>query len=441
MSISNNIIENPEDNDLNYNEQNIDKNEYIKSLEISVQLLQREIENLRTQLTESRAQGDIEQVANSDNPYSILSKFNSRISLIKKLDQILDEKFNFLENSIFEVDHKSKLIPYYSDPKLDSFYKYSKNLEEDGIIDWVAGTGEIQIVPNLEESTEKTVVNNVIYYIRIKGFRDSVFIAKTTKSKTQFSPLVLKDLEKLITATTILLDNIISKEEIKKINEDIAEKSHSNSGASIYNIATGVVENIYQALGIIDANVKMIESGIGDSKRRVELINENSNKIRETGKKFINLLYDNNSVRNKDSLKNIINDVIFLIKSQLLRDGIKILDNLDEKINVTINIAFLEKTILNILLVIRDTLKDGGLIEFSANQSNKNIILKISDNSIGLPIEILESFNQGNKILGEWEELFSKLSGIKDSLIKESCNLEISSKERAGTTYSIYLKN
>lgn len=442
MSSSNNKLENTDQDDLEFKDPNIDKNEYIKSLEISVQLLQREIDSLRQQLTKARANEDLEKIESSDNPYSILSDITSRKSLVKKLDEILNEKFDFLENSIFEVDHNSKLIPYFNDPNLESFYKFSENLEEDGIIDWVSETGEIQVVPNLEESTERTVVNSVIYCIKIKGFRDSVFIAKTTKSKTQFSNETLSELKELLSATAVLLDNIISKEEIKKINKRIEKKSSdSNDTKNIFNIATGVVENIYQALGIIDANVKMIESGIGDSGRRVELINENSNKIRETGKKFLNLLNESKSNRTEEKLKNITADVIFLIRSQLLRDGIKIFDDIDEDLKIKGNIAFVEKVILTIILIIRDTLKDGGVINISANRNKNHTILKIADNGLGLPIEDVTVFNLGNKVTGEKEELFEKISSINSSLKKYSSKIEISSVERSGTTYNLYLKN
>lgn len=434
-------LEETDEQGLDLGGDNIDKNEYIKSLEISVQLLQREVENLRKQLTESRVKSEASLPADDENPYKLLSGAQNRKELIEKLDRVLDKHFDFLENSVFEIDHKGNLIPYYYDEKLEEFYKYTKNLEEDGIIDWVSETSELQIIPNLDESTETTIINSVIHFVGIKGFRDSVFVAKTAKNKNDFTNERVKSLKELLSAAAILLDNVISHEEIQKINRNIEEKRKSGEDSSnVFEIATNVIESIYQSLGIIDANVKMIESGIGNTKRRIDIINDNSNKIRETGKKFIGLLNSNENTEKSAELYEIIEDVIFLVRSQLLRDAIKIVNEVDQKIKFEGDIAFVEKLILNVIFIIRDTLRDGGTIRISGSKAKSYKIIRIADDGIGLPVELVEKFNEEREIEGEMSKTFDKVEAVRDQLKQRGSKLELSSKERAGTTFAIYIK-
>ncbi|MDC1067526.1 ATP-binding protein [Candidatus Kapabacteria bacterium] len=441
MPDSKNSLDINDNSSLNLKDDNIDKNEYIKSLEISVQLLQREIESLRDQLTSKRVSNNQDTLSDQANPYKLLSEIDSRDLLVKKLDSILNSTFNFLENSIFEYDQNSKLQPYYFNSNLEDFYTYCESLEEEGIIDWASDSEGLHIFPNLEESTETRVINNVIYFIKLKGFRESVFIAKTTLSKDYFNKDVTKSLSELLSAAAIILDNIISKEEILNINKNIELQGESEvHPSSMLNISTSVVEYIYQSLGIIDANVKMIESGIGDTKRRIDIINDNSTKIREIGKKFINLIKNKDGNNTDGSLYEIVQDVVFLLRSQLLRDAIKITNKIDSSTLVSGELIILEKSILNIVLIIRDTLREGGNIVISASSNKDHTIIKISDDGIGFPIELVENFNRNHKINGEFQNIFDKLEIIKNLFRKINCEFEISSKERSGTTYSIYYK-
>jgi hypothetical protein len=65
----------------------------------------------------------------------------------------------------------------------------------------------------------------------------------------------------------------------------------------------------------------------------------------------------------------------------------------------------------------------------------------VKDDGNGYPIELVEQFNRGFQITGEFQEDFEKLESIKSSLQKIDSKLEIHSKERSGTTVNIHLKN
>ena len=110
--------------------------EYIHSLEMSVQILRQELEHLRSQLRPDKSahtKHDSSQVQQS------LSSFLSCTSdkeVLEKLHEHLSEKFSIIESNIFFYTSEHILSAVSEAETSSTLIRHIKHLEEEGVIDW-----------------------------------------------------------------------------------------------------------------------------------------------------------------------------------------------------------------------------------------------------------------------------------------------------------------
>lgn len=357
---------------------------------MSVELLQREIEHLRgKQKPKSKRAKSIHSESLVANLFA--SATTEQEVLLLVIEHILADIY-VMETDIFVYDSSHHLVTATANQTNDKLNRYVLHFEENGICDWISENKTASIIPNLDDTNDNKEVSS--FLIIPLMIRDSVL--GFTISRTNLNPLQLE--QSILTSITeqsyyaaLAIDNLRSKAEISKMNAKLQNFSKSlsnpNEATSISEITNSISEEIANSLKIVNANIALIESGVGNSKQRINTIKQQFDLITLLNNKLITIS-GQTSEQSKEifSFAEVVEDILLFSNSQLQRDGIIVHKSFDSA-NILINgvKAKLEQALLNILLFSRDKLEDGGRIEISLNSTrNKRANLIITDNSIGL---------------------------------------------------------
>lgn len=412
---------------------------------MSVELLQREIEHLRAkQKPKSRKS---KSATNELLVSNIFATANSEQEiLLQFIEHILKDIFVF-ETEIFLYDSTHKLNSATANESNQILYKYVNHYEESGICDWISEKKLASLIPNLDDKSGE--ISNSSFLIIPLLLRDTTigFIV----SRTNIAPLELD--ESFLIAITeqsyyaaLALDNLRSKAEIQKMNARLLTFSHKLASpketTSISEITNSISEEMSNSLKIVQANISLIETGVGDSKQRFGTIKQQIGLLNLLTTKLLTI--SDNELKDKTelfSLATVLEDILLFSNSQLQRDGIIIHKEFEAKeLIIQGSKSKLEQALLNILLFSRDKLEDGGKIElslFSTRNQRANLIIR--DNSIGLNQSEKATVFEHYVINPEKKEAIAGLRIANDIISNYNGKLEVLSEFGKGTTYKIVL--
>jgi hypothetical protein len=355
-------------------EPSLEKDEYIKSLEISVQLLQQEISSLRKRilLVESSQQA-------SDDSSSL--KYIDQIKAARSLDELKTE-LNLALNNLFGISQSGLFMMNSSGSILDSDNSINSKLfselvdfEENGILDWVLSGDKVVAIDSLSDSSQNSS-SVILYYISRPGQNRILFAAKSSKAKEEINKRNLSTIASIASAASLVLDNIISSEEIKKINQQLSKSKEKSAPTS--DLIAAISNEITGHIGLIKGNINFIKTGIGSTEKRFEIIAlelENLDLISSR----LSLLITSKSGEDTRELKNIVQESLILTRTQLQRDGIVIGDvNISEGSEISSNPLEVEQIILFLLLSSIDFLPEGGNLHIASSELKKDISLTIN---------------------------------------------------------------
>ncbi len=426
-----------------YEFENSEEN-YIRHLEMSVELLKREIEHLRSKekpankknkSKKNEAQAPVNNFLNCNNIQEIMKLF---------IDTIL-KQYPISETDLYLFDTFRKLYSAADSSASDALNKYKNNFEENGIIDWVCSKSSASAVPNFDDlSGESTNTSFLLIPLVLRDLAIGVIIAGTSKLPTDFSELELKFLFEQAVPATVAVDNLISKEEIVNMNRKLSsinkQMIESSKMASFGEIASSISGEISNSIKIIQANIDLIESGVGSPENRFKIIKQQIESINVINKRLINL--SSTSTESKGSSVNlisVIDDILLFSNTQFQRDGIILQKEIEEgEFKIFGSKAQLEQAILNILLFSRDNLDEGGKIKIGLYRSRaEKLNLIISDSSIGLsPDELKDVFEP---LVSDQNKSRTGLYLAKNIISQHKGKIEIISELRKGITYKISL--
>jgi signal transduction histidine kinase len=377
-------------------EYNHSQEEYIRSLEMVVQLLQREVDHLRSQLkptpSSKKTRFSQKEISIFNEASTIFNACVYQNQVLLKLHDYIAKQFSIIESSIAMISSNNKLQPITDSTTSSTLSSLIQSFEEEGLVDWAFENSEPSIIPNLNEAIDDLKTYFIFVPLYIRGTRIGMFFAKTTLDKEQISQSDLKTLSIITDYAAIALDNIKSSEEITKINRRLnvlnTQMLHSSKLASVGEIAGSIAKEIDNPLQIVNAHLQLLESGVGDKKRRIQIIKEQIGKISEITSRLSNfsetLPLDLNPTPVK--ISNLIDEVLLFSGSQLQRDAIIVEKEYDdESIEILGLKPQLEQVFLNILLFARDSMPEGGRINIGIYKfRDSRITINISDDGNGL---------------------------------------------------------
>lgn len=421
--------------------------EYIRVLEMAVQLLQREVEHLRTQIKNRDKRSDSQKKSRAGSKLgqasSIFNTCSSEKKVLIKLHDILAAQFSIIESNLYFFTSDKKLVPV-DDDEHSTLANRIRNLEEHGIIDWAVEKDTASVIPDL--ALEKAQLILVPLYLR--GNPIGIYSAITAKDAAEFAQTELEYLTSTASHAAVAIDNIRSSEEISKMNRKLSllnnQMIQSTKLASIGEIAASIAGELESPLKIMEGNINLIETGVGDKKRRAQIIKEQILKIKEITDRFAGLALPHTSEKSPSNINvcSLIDEVILFSGSQLLRDGIRIEKEYEDTDLKTVGYkSQLEQVILNLLLNARDSMSDGGIITLGVfKTSAKKLMITVADNSRGIDEKdlqnIFDPFYKGRSV--------SNRTGIslflaRNIIQQHNGSISVFSETGKGTTFKITL--
>lgn len=363
------------------------ENEYIKTLELSVQMLQREIQLLRNQISKNQEKFYLDDVDFNKNLIN-LNSLDSFNELYDRTNEILKEIIEFYELEFYIYNTKNELInPIQRDIKsnLDVKVQY---LEEEGIINWALQNQDYVIIQDLTTTRIEKELYFIIIPLRHQNINKGILIISTHLSKNNIEEENLIKLSELGIFLSIAVDNIESLNQIKLMNSRLANLNNkvieSSYLASISGLLKSILIELQRPIKIMETNFKMIENGIDISKTRFEIINDQFRKIDELYNNFKKII--ENETNNKKSLidiEELILDSLGLINYQLKREGISINFNFNHQSSkISCFLTQLSQALINLFLIISDKLDNEREINILTNNNNKNLIINIIINEL-----------------------------------------------------------
>ncbi|HRP01819.1 MAG TPA: hypothetical protein PLE30_04135 [Candidatus Kapabacteria bacterium] len=381
------------DNNVNFGNFEPEK-EYIQSLELSVQMLQREISLLRAQQVNYTSSSliDIKYLTYLKD----LSNSNNLESLKTKLGEIFQLLLSIFEFDLYLYDNRNILKRSRSSIQsiLDDKLIY---LEEEGIIDWAVQNDNFTIIKDLNTNSEEKDIYIYIIPIKLNNQIKGVLVLSSPNSKESLTEESINVINQLTVFLSLAVDNIESNLQINNMNQRLQSLNHqfeeSSYMASISGILKSMIIEIQQPLLIMESNFKIIESGIDREQKRFDIINEQLMKLNGIYDYFRKLTNKNAKDIEKinTNISELLLDSLGMIGSQLKREGISFeVDISDNDIYILCFPTQLGHAIINIVMFLASRSLDIGSITITLSRGLRNqVVITFIDNGVGLSDEEL----------------------------------------------------
>jgi hypothetical protein len=423
--------------------------EYVKSLEIALQLLQEEVESLRSKVKKGLAPTGNNGVSSDDDAQKSfqtqLFNCSTGCEILNFLNEYLIGKFGISEICVYTYDDKTLLTPLCEVSGTSDIFENAINyLQENGIISWAMKLKSPTILKD-PYTSEDSDSNYLFVSMYQKNKVLGALIAKSSESKTALE----KSFEEFAVISELIavaVKNVISTNILEQTNRKLinlrSQFENQSQMASFGEIAMNMAKESFVPISIIESNLHLIKTGISEKKKRYEIIDIQLDNLKSINNKLINyfkLISDNKERRSPINVRIVLDDVLSLLSVILMRYGIEyeIADS-DSDIEVVWNKADLEQTVFGIVMFCVANMIDGGKISFSYLKSTKKaVVINISDNGEALSgydnVSILDSERRPAHIKQSLISFYS----IEQYLSRNRSKLEFEAIEKKGNTFRL----
>lgn len=424
--------------------------EYIRTLEVWNQLLQREIENLRHQprppVASLQSDTDTESL---EHTARLIQSYSSAEQVIATLQEYTSRRFPVIDGSIFMVDTSTNKLQPSLDGSDETFlYTIKVNLEEEGIIDWVIRRKKTVVIPNFHTNLAEQRTSYIIVPLFLRGAAVGVFIARTPASSSDFKREDIAALTILAESAAIALDNIRSASEISQMNRRLnslnKQMVQSAKLASIGELAGSVAHEINNPLQILLGHIQLLESGVGDAPRRLNIIREQVYRISEITRRLLDFARTTPGDMTPEpvNLLTLAEEVLLFVGSQLRRDGIEVEKISDSPPPLAYgNRSQIEQVLLNLIINARDAMPEGGKLVIAVFSDNdRRACVSVADTGVGIEPNDLDHIFEpffSTKPRGKGTGL--GLSIAREIIRQHNGALDVASEPGKGTTFKISL--
>jgi signal transduction histidine kinase len=369
---------------------NQSSDDYINSLEMAVNLLQREVENLRNQIKPQYE--TVDDNIKKDVAKSEFLRCATYEDIHSNYTSIISKYLPITESNIYIFYSVKKLKPLIKEMESDLLSQYFKQLIEEGIIDWAVEKKELSVIPNIYQDDNQSKSYFLIIPLYILDSAIGIFIAITPSSGVDLPNSAFAEISSQQENVAIAIDNLRSSEQMRSMNEKLSalnkQMLRTSKLASVGELTQAISKEMSTPLQIIKANLKLIKDGVGDHTRRIDIVCKEVGRIAELNSKLNNFGDQIIAEKSPEQIDvcDLFEDLLNIASSQFLRDGIYIETNYEAHgLFFLASKSQMQQAILNILFFSRDTMPDGGKISIVvSNNKNKYINILISDNGIGI---------------------------------------------------------
>ncbi len=236
--------------------------------------------------------------------------------------------------------------------------------------------------------------------------------------------------------------------------EDISEKRgrearlrRAESLASLTTLAAGVAHEIKNPLGSIGIHIQLIQKALNGSEEldrdaiesNLKVINEEIDRLNKIVVDFLFAVRPMDMTLEERHLNSVVFDLLEFVEPELEEGGIRLDRDLESDLPMLkLDEKHFKQALLNIVKNAIAAMPDGGTLRVSTRLSGDFVVLRISDNGIGIHEDVL------GKIFEPYFTTKDFGSGIGLTLvykvIKEHMGeISVNSDEGKGTTFTITL--
>lgn len=353
---------------------------------------------------------------------------------------------SIIESTIFEpynelFNENSKLLQ--TESSLLSKIDY---LIEEGILDWALQSNEPQLIMDLQSQLKGSIMNILLVPFLINEKPFGLFISFTENNKDEISKILNERIKLLAGLTAQRIKAIIDEKYIIKLEsrlQDLNQRLIQSLPMTTFGeISLTVLKEATLPLQIIESNIDLIESGVGNLNRRLEIIKQQSKSISE----IINLLSEISEDSYKSEpeiikLSDLIEEIKSITSSQFKARGVSLdLDLEDNEFEILAIKTQFEYAIVQLLQFYLSADYDSDIVFLAVKLHNARtmmIVLK-NENSV-FDSDNYDSFIDEVKQIPKFERLISGLYSVKNIIKNMGGKIDCNSLAGTGTIFRIYL--
>lgn len=368
--------------------------------------------------------------------------YNSAVSMIQSY---YSEKFALTENQIFTINQNEMRFEKEFNSS-QNFLTAVKNLEENGIIDWVSENPDVRIVPNLDVLTYKIFPKFVVIPIILGSKTQGIYIGSLNNDESEKVIYKFKDLQDLVAFSFLILQNAKSK-----TNQKFKQPTDSFRGKENIFPVSKIIRNSFiryaidqysMQLKLIKVQMLMLENNTENLQQRLKVISnslEDNIKLNET---LISPFLSQSNFTHKERIKldTFINEFIKKIEFIFNKNNITF-EKQFESTNVMalINPYMLETALIALFQNAIESFQNEGTIRILLYDNDKrHSVLSIQDNGCGISEDILPKvgslFTTTKK---EMDHIGLGLYFVNNFARSQHWKFSITSEEQIGTTVKL----
>jgi len=365
--------------------------------------------------------------------------------VIPTIQSIFSETFHFVESQFF-FDNPDFTDLNKSAQSSEIFLTIIRNLVENGILDWTLEQNSIQILPNLDLSTNEIFQKVLIYPIRRKQ-TNIFFIATLAPDSLLHNYKDLENLPQVFELALLIVFNAFYQEyytnpnDKKTINDSSFLKLiYSSARSAVINF---IVQGLRTFVKATSAQLQFLLTNNENMERRLKLAEEYIGLILS----FLNRISDLQTNEFSPSKINL---------SELILEIKDVLNPICNTSEISINFIndagncfvysdrnYLEIALYSIIINSIESIENSGNIDIILQKSdNKKIVLSIIDNGCGISESNIDRiFNTMWTTKDNKKHLGIGLTFVRTFLDAISAKHTISSDVSKGTNFKIVFSN
>ena len=366
-------------------------------------------------------------------------------STIAMIQSFYSEKFSLMENQIFIIDqNEMKFEQEFNSSQ--NFLLAVKNLEENGVIDWISKNPDVRVIPNLDVLTYKIFPKFVVVPIILGGTTHAIFIASLINDEMERLIFKFKDLQNLISLSFLIISHAKAKSTqlVKQPSENFRGKESLIAFSKIIHnsFIRSAIDQYSMQLKLIKVQMLMLENNSENISRRVKVILDSLEDNIKLNELLISpVLQTNNFIyKERIELQTFLDDFLKKIDFIFKKSNIQI-EKQFESTNtmILINLYMLETSLIAIIQNAIESFSNEGKIRILLYDSDKrHCTLSIQDNGVGISEELLPKVtNLFMTTKKESEHIGLGLYFVNSYARSQHFKFSITSEEQIGTTVKL----
>jgi signal transduction histidine kinase len=176
-------------------------------------------------------------------------------------------------------------------------------------------------------------------------------------------------------------------ESLRRMNEQLVR---ADKLAAMGTLAAGVAHEVNNPLASISSLIQMMrsENGAADTTEKLDLIQKQIQRITNVTKNLTDFARARPAAKSEVEISEVIESALRLAKFDSTFQKLKVTTEIEEDLpRIFADADQLQQVFLNILVNARDAMPDGGRLNVSTRQGDREISIEISDTGTGIDDE------------------------------------------------------